>query len=68
MEQKITPALAKSSLNVVPIDSLSNTASTATPADEPLVQWHAEFLVCLKQLGINLVEALRAVAFFFGAL
>jgi hypothetical protein len=32
IEQKITPALAKSALNVVPIDSLSNTASTATPA------------------------------------
>ena len=32
----------------------------------PLVQRHAELLVRLEQLGIHLVEALRAVAFFLG--
>ena len=31
-EQKMTPALASSSLNVVTTETLSNTASTATPA------------------------------------
>ena len=31
-EQKITPTLASSSLNVVPSETESNTASTATPA------------------------------------
>ncbi len=30
MEQKITPAFASSALKVVPTDTLSNTASTAT--------------------------------------
>ena len=31
-EQKMTPAFASLSLNVVATDTLSNTASTATPA------------------------------------
>ena len=31
-EQKITPASARRSLNVVATETLSNTASTATPA------------------------------------
>jgi hypothetical protein len=33
IEQKITPALASSALNVVTTDTLSNTASTATRDD-----------------------------------
>jgi hypothetical protein len=59
MEQKMTPASASFSLKVVATETLSNTASTATPASILLLQRDAELLVGLQQLRVDLVEALR---------
>ena len=63
-EQKMMPISASFSLKVVATETLSNTASTATRPDASqhrlLVQRDAELLVGLEQLGIDLVEALRA--------
>jgi hypothetical protein len=55
------------SLKVVATETLSNTASTATPASIALVQRDAELLVGLEQLRIDLVQALRAVLLRLGA-
>ena len=58
----MTPAAARRSLKVVATETLSNTASTATPGEaRALVQRHAELLVGLEQLRIDLVQALRPV-------
>ena len=61
-EQKMMPSEASRSLNVVATDTLSNTASTATPArTAPLLERDAELLVRLEELRVHLVEALRGV-------
>ena len=61
-EQKMTPFSLSFALNVVATETLSKTASTATPGEpRPLVQRHPELLVGLEQLRVHLVEALRAV-------
>src|SRR6202008_704360 len=66
--QKMTPCLASVSRNVVPTDTLSNTASTATPAvrsSSPagqallLPERDPQFLKGLEQLGVHLVQAIE---------
>ena len=49
-------------LKVVATETLSNTASTATPGqNRPLFQRNAELLVGLEQFRIDLVQALGPV-------
>ena len=58
-EQKITPALARSSLKVVAIETLSNTASTATPANYNKLTDSKTFLEYVNEYAIKnkLVES-----------
>ena len=62
------PISASLSLKVVATETLSKTASTATPASAgPLVQRHAQLLVGFEQLGIDFVQALGAFFCCLGA-
>ena len=71
IEQKMTPALASSSWKVVPTQTQSKTASTATRRASPglagaldagedllLLQRDAELLVGVEELGVDLVQRL----------
>ncbi len=53
----MTPSSASFVRNVVATDTLSNTASTATPGEQLLLlERNAELLERLADLGIDLVE------------
>ena len=63
----MTPAFASVSLKVVATETLSKTASTATPASiSRFAQRDAELLVGLEELRIDLGEALRPVRLGLG--
>ena len=58
-EQKMIPCFASSFLNVVPTDTQSNTASTATPASSFCsLSGMPSFVVRLEQLRVHLVQRL----------
>ena len=62
------PQLASFSLKVVATETLSNTASTATPASScPLLQRNTKLVIGLQQLRIDLVQALGPSLLAFGA-
>jgi hypothetical protein len=80
IEQKITPAFFSSSWKVVPTETLSNTASTATlrPSagvlgaldareDHLFLQRDAQLFIGRQQLGIDLVQRLRLLLHALGA-
>ena len=67
-EQKMMPTSRSFSLKVVATETLSKTASTATPASNlALAQRNAELLVGLQQFGIDFVQALGTSSSGLGA-
>ena len=63
----MTPTSSSFALKVVATETLSNTASTATPASRARsCSGMPELLVGLEQLGIDLVQALRPVLLLLG--